>query len=212
MCWYHTMMVQNVVVRPSLIPNAGMGLFAYKPSALSSDAVVFRPGTNIVEYLGERLSEVEVTERYGSSKIYERVDTKVRKGDKLVWQKGPRQLIGAGSPSSLAPYIFKLRDVIDRPYIDAIASISSPARYVNDCTLPLRTLEELLEVQPVEDVVDAEIERRNAALLESLECNAQLISERKAGEWHVYVRATKDIRQNNEILVSYTSEGGYFKQ
>lgn len=65
-CWTHLMLEKQLRILDSTVVNAGKGLFAMNPKA-APDAVIFKKGDTIGEYLGERLTEAETDERYGNN-------------------------------------------------------------------------------------------------------------------------------------------------
>ena len=62
-CWTH--LEKHLRILNSSIVNAGKGLFAMNPRA-APDAVIFKKGETIGEYLGERLTAAETNKRYGN--------------------------------------------------------------------------------------------------------------------------------------------------
>jgi hypothetical protein len=68
MCWQHARSQMHLQVKPSTIPNAGRGLFAYAPTKEERDeqAVVFKKGEFICPLNGRPLSAVELQQNYGN--------------------------------------------------------------------------------------------------------------------------------------------------
>jgi hypothetical protein len=62
-CTHHQKQINKVVVRPSTVTGAGMGLFACDETKTQS-AVIFRKGDFIAEYGGEEISDSELHQRY----------------------------------------------------------------------------------------------------------------------------------------------------
>ncbi len=60
-CRDHLKSAKHLEIKPSTIPNAGLGLFAYHPA----QDIVFREGDTIVRYEGEAISRAELQDRYG---------------------------------------------------------------------------------------------------------------------------------------------------
>ena len=60
-CFQH---MGNIKIKPSLIDDAGKGLFAYNKFA-DNDAILFRPKQKIIDYLGEYINHNELNRRYG---------------------------------------------------------------------------------------------------------------------------------------------------
>ena len=56
-CWHHTQRDENLRVKRSTVPNAGLGLF------VARDRV--RKGERITQYTGEDLTKAQVQQRYG---------------------------------------------------------------------------------------------------------------------------------------------------
>lgn len=189
LCKEHTAERLNVVIRDSTLPGAGSGLFAYKPGA-APDEVIFRPGgKEIVEYTGDRIDDLEVRRRYGYRDEFSRTDTySQEKKGKMRTIKTEGELVEVRRNflyGKDAPYLYRLpySSGLEANYIDAIAPDCSPARYINDCVTAPQR------------------------------CNARLSAESRGGQVRVFVYPTTDIKQDEEILVSYTSaEGsGYWK-
>lgn len=65
-CLEHTRDMLQLEVKPSLIPNAGLGLFAYNVKRGKKRRPVFKAGTEIVSYKGNVLSLQEIEKLYGS--------------------------------------------------------------------------------------------------------------------------------------------------
>lgn len=55
LCWQHTRLVSGLSVKPSSIPGAGNGLFAFRD---------FRPSSTVTRYSGEALTAAQVEARY----------------------------------------------------------------------------------------------------------------------------------------------------
>lgn len=64
-CWTHLRKERHVVVDESTIAGAGNGLFAYDPADPQGNAIVFRPGDEILQYDGESVTRQQLDERYG---------------------------------------------------------------------------------------------------------------------------------------------------
>lgn len=62
-CWVHLLSHKHLRIKPSLIPNAGNGLFAVDKTK-TANAVIFKKGEKIIDYIGERLDRNELDERY----------------------------------------------------------------------------------------------------------------------------------------------------
>ena len=60
-CRVHLSSQYHLKIKPSNIPNGGLGLFAFG----KGDAIIFKKDQNIIEYAGEKLTEAQVNERYG---------------------------------------------------------------------------------------------------------------------------------------------------
>ena len=68
MCWVHLRSQMFLRIAPSTIPNAGKGLFAYKPPKEGArSSIVFYPHQTICTYTGEVISKKELIKRYGKS-------------------------------------------------------------------------------------------------------------------------------------------------
>lgn len=63
LCAEHTKTQFHVIVKKSLIPNAGKGLFAWSPQGNAND-VVFKKGDFICIYGGEQITVAELERRY----------------------------------------------------------------------------------------------------------------------------------------------------
>ena len=66
LCHIHRLIKLHLKVKPSLIRNAGMGLFAWDPSKEPNE-IIFRKGDKICNYNGEILTEDQLNERYGET-------------------------------------------------------------------------------------------------------------------------------------------------
>ena len=60
-CFQH---ISNLKIKPSMIDNAGKGLFAYNKTQ-PPNAILFKQNEKIVDYLGERIDNNELYSRYG---------------------------------------------------------------------------------------------------------------------------------------------------
>lgn len=65
-CSAHLASIHYLQIRPSLIPNAGKGLFAVHPRDSNSKEVLFRRGEIICACKGEIIDEEELVGRYGN--------------------------------------------------------------------------------------------------------------------------------------------------
>ena len=63
-CWVHLQQNQNLRIKQSNIPNAGLGLFAVRKNAPAT-AVIFHPHQKITDYSGELINHAELNKRYG---------------------------------------------------------------------------------------------------------------------------------------------------
>lgn len=63
-CWQHNKLVAHVLIKPSGIRAAGLGLFACDKKK-HGNAIVFREGDFIAPYNAPRLRPQELTHRYG---------------------------------------------------------------------------------------------------------------------------------------------------
>jgi len=63
-CRIHLIKQYFLVIKPSTIPQAGMGLFVHKEGVGNND-IVFRKGDTIVPYQGETLDRQQLLNRYG---------------------------------------------------------------------------------------------------------------------------------------------------
>ena len=63
-CWQHMRSEKHLTIKPSHIPNAGKGLFAYDRTQ-PNDAVIFRTGDDITPYLGQEINTATLKDRYG---------------------------------------------------------------------------------------------------------------------------------------------------
>jgi hypothetical protein len=64
LCFQHTASVYHLKIKPSTIPNAGLGLFAYDRTKADNE-IVFKPGDDICNYFGEVVTKEILDERYG---------------------------------------------------------------------------------------------------------------------------------------------------
>ena len=55
----------DLKVKPSVIPHAGKGVFAYDKESPNSNNIVYRPHDKIIDYLGDRIKNDELNRRYG---------------------------------------------------------------------------------------------------------------------------------------------------
>lgn len=64
LCWMHLLSTKHLRILPSLIPNAGKGLFALDRSK-DPNAIIFRKGDIIGTYIGDGpLTEAQIDARY----------------------------------------------------------------------------------------------------------------------------------------------------
>ncbi len=64
-CYSHLPIKLNLQIRKSTIPNAGKGLFAYKPYSNPND-IVFKKNQKICNYNGDHINLNELNARYGN--------------------------------------------------------------------------------------------------------------------------------------------------
>ena len=64
LCWQHLEQEKHLKIKQSGVEYAGRGLYAFNKRA-PPNAIIFRPNDIICEYIGEHLSDNELTERYG---------------------------------------------------------------------------------------------------------------------------------------------------
>ena len=64
LCWVHRVLKLHLMVRPSLIPGAGRGVFVHDTSARPGQPV-FTTGQKICDYDGEIITQQELVRRYG---------------------------------------------------------------------------------------------------------------------------------------------------
>ena len=62
-CFLHLKSDRHLRIKPSTIANAGKGLYA-EDSTQPDNAIIFRRGDNIIEYIGENINENELNRRY----------------------------------------------------------------------------------------------------------------------------------------------------
>jgi len=66
-CFQHLESIKHLKIRPSTIPNAGKGLYAWDLKQ-PQNAIIFRRGEKIIDYRGERITDDdELEERYGEN-------------------------------------------------------------------------------------------------------------------------------------------------
>lgn len=65
-CSTHLAYRHHLKIKPSLIPGAGKGLFAYDPLCRDPNEVLFKRGETICKYYGEVLNLDQLIERYGN--------------------------------------------------------------------------------------------------------------------------------------------------
>jgi hypothetical protein len=63
-CWSHLQSERKIRILPSLIPNAGKGIFAQDKTKAANE-VVFRKNDIILEYTGELINKFTLNRRYG---------------------------------------------------------------------------------------------------------------------------------------------------
>jgi len=63
LCHCHLLSQRHLKIAASTIKNAGKGLFALN-KALPEDAIIFKKGQKIIEYIGEPINLEELNERY----------------------------------------------------------------------------------------------------------------------------------------------------
>jgi hypothetical protein len=64
-CSTHLAINHHLQIRPSLIPNAGKGLFAFNADDSNSTDIVFKKDATICKYYGEIIDRAELNRRYG---------------------------------------------------------------------------------------------------------------------------------------------------
>ena len=63
-CWRHLEQNLHLKIKPSSVPNAGKGLFAFSRQH-GSNEVVFKRGQKIADYHGKKITHAELNRRYG---------------------------------------------------------------------------------------------------------------------------------------------------
>ena len=66
LCYSHLLSIKHLRIKPSNIPNAGKGLFCIDTKQ-PANAVIYRKGDRIGEYIGERIDLDELNDRYGNT-------------------------------------------------------------------------------------------------------------------------------------------------
>ena len=64
-CHHHRKIHNKAISKPSTIPNAGVGLFAFKKNGRVGE-IIFRSGDRVGKYGGEIINEAELIRRYGT--------------------------------------------------------------------------------------------------------------------------------------------------
>lgn len=65
-CYVHLLSVLHLRIKPSLVPDAGLGLFALDPSKEQNE-IIFRKDDVIAKYDGELINRAELQHRYGDN-------------------------------------------------------------------------------------------------------------------------------------------------
>jgi hypothetical protein len=63
LCFQHTASVYHLKIKPSTIPNAGLGLFAYDKTKADNE-IVFKPNDDICNYYGQVVTKEILQQRY----------------------------------------------------------------------------------------------------------------------------------------------------
>jgi len=63
LCYSHLLSLKHLRIKPSTIPEAGRGLFARNPK-VAKDAIIFKTGDVIADYIGETLTAIQLRQRY----------------------------------------------------------------------------------------------------------------------------------------------------
>ena len=79
LCWNHLLKLKHLRIAPSLMPNAGKGLFALDPSR-EEGFILFRPKQLIITYGGEQIDQRELNDRYGEGTAPYAVEVSKRRG------------------------------------------------------------------------------------------------------------------------------------
>ena len=67
-CWMHLRSIMHLRIKPSSIPDAGLGLWADWAGA--PNGVVYKKGDNLGYYEGEHMSQEQLAERYDNGAPY----------------------------------------------------------------------------------------------------------------------------------------------
>jgi hypothetical protein len=62
-CFQHLRSDRHLRIKPSSIPNAGKGLYA-EDTTQAQNAIIFRRGDDIIEYIGENITRQQLNQRY----------------------------------------------------------------------------------------------------------------------------------------------------
>lgn len=62
-CYQHLEIEKHLRIKTSTIANSGKGLFA-QDNQENGKSIIFQPGDDIIEYIGERINEAELNRRY----------------------------------------------------------------------------------------------------------------------------------------------------
>ncbi len=75
-CWQHLLSEKKLRIKESSIPGAGKGLFAVDKNA-DDDAIIFHTNDRIVDYVGEKINQETLNNRYGQYTAPYALETKV---------------------------------------------------------------------------------------------------------------------------------------
>jgi hypothetical protein len=65
-CRVHAKSAKHLSIRKSEIPSAGLGVFADNGKGLNDTSIIFKKGSILCEYIGERIDEQQLVQRYTS--------------------------------------------------------------------------------------------------------------------------------------------------
>ena len=129
-CWSHLLSNKHLRIKDSLIPNAGKGLFVEDKSK-PEDAIIFKKGDKILDYVGEVVTMEELDNRYGEENTAPygvAINKKANRYEDAACRRGAGSLINQGTPTGLTKYNCDLKvggQKKDKIIIKATANIKN---------------------------------------------------------------------------------------
>jgi hypothetical protein len=97
LCWQHLESDRHLKIKPSTLPNAGLGLFAYDKNGYPD--ILFRKDDFVIKYDGEHISNLQLNNRYGGNEATAPYAVEIKSGynEDAACQRTPASLVNRKS-------------------------------------------------------------------------------------------------------------------